>query len=209
MLSLIHEAVLLKVSKAVTDVLVEAVELDNSVLLKLKHLEQKSIQLKIKTLPFDLSYLISFSGPNVTLKPHSCLKPDLEIAITPGSLIRAKLTSLEQVIRERDIEFTGDLGLAMELQNIMHNIDFDFKSKLQIKLSEYTNDAFAWQFMNVLDKIFNRLEIKQHEFSEQLTDYLQLETSIVPNKYQVEDFCNEIDSFRDDVERLVARVERL
>ena len=42
-----------------------------------------------------------------------------------------------------------------------------------------------------------------------LKEYLQEEARLLPSRYEIEEFLDQADTLRDDVERLAARVERL
>ena len=45
--------------------------------------------------------------------------------------------------------------------------------------------------------------------TQDLKEYLQEEGRLVPTAYEVQGFLDRVDTLRDDVERLAARVERL
>jgi ubiquinone biosynthesis protein UbiJ len=45
--------------------------------------------------------------------------------------------------------------------------------------------------------------------AENLREYLQEEAAVVPSRQELDDFLAAVDTVRDDVERLAARVERL
>src|SRR5690606_37317893 len=129
-LTLIEEAVLLKLSKAITASLEQAADLTDGLAPKIKRLENKSISIRLKGLPIFLEYFVIFEQPHITISSINQLhntQADLAITLSIGSLIRAKLTSLEHVIRDRDIEMKGDLNIAMELQSIFNSLEIDFK----------------------------------------------------------------------------------
>lgn len=210
MLSIINQALLLKLNKVVNNLIQEEISLKPKLLQKLQKLDAKSVQIKLNGLPVDLIYIIKFNNAHIVINSINNNKiADLNINLMPGSLIRAKVIGVEQSIRNRDIEFTGDLHLAMELQSIFNSIEFNFKDRLQQKIADITSDSFAWQFINILDKIFERIDLKNKELTEQITDYVQLEQGLLVNKFVMEDFISEVDRIRDDVERLAVRIEKL
>lgn len=212
MLALIQEAFILKLNKAINNYLEQIKDLDPSVSKKLSRLEQKTVILTFKLMPVSLKYKVIFENLSVKVKPDNDLHPEsdsLSIVLSPGSLIRAKLTGFEDSVRYKDIEMTGDLNIAMELQSIVNNLDFDHKLVLQENIAHYTSDSFAWQFMNIVDKILERVNIKHSELKEQITDYLQTEKNILISKSEIEEFYLNVDKLRDDMSRLEARIDML
>lgn len=231
MLSIIHEIILLKLVTAMNSSIKDVIELNPELVSKFLKLNQKAIKLVIKTLPFDLAYKISFSfdsssspdlkSSDFKLSIDSLISDqghksnnnkhekkseyDLYITLTPGSVVRAGLTNIEQAMREQDIKFNGDLNLAMCLQDILNNTEFDVKETVQVKMAEVTSDAFAWRFIKVLDRVLERVNIKHNELIEQVSDYLLLETKVIVNKIELDQFYQDVDKLRDDVERLKAR----
>lgn len=213
MLSVIYEAIILKLNKSVNSALLELREADKGLQAKLARLDKKIICVNLDVFPLNLSTYIVFSDGVVNISSskgdlYQGLKSDLVVNLTPGSIIRAGLTNIEHAIRERDIGFTGDLGIAMELQSILNNTDVNFTDVLQQKLVETTNDHFAWQFINILNKVLDRISSKQEQFNEQVADYLQIEKDIVVSKYELAEFIDEVDKIRDDFARLQARFNR-
>lgn len=209
MLELIQEAILLKISKGINKSLDEAKELDNSVSKKIENLENKKIKVIVTKFFFDFIYIITFERSRLSIRRSNASGEDLTVKLSLGGLVKARFTSIEQAIRERDIEFIGDLNIAIELQSIFKSVEINFREILQTNLAIHTSDSFAWQFVNVLDKVLTRINLKHTEFKEQVTDYLQLEKNILVNKYELNDFLLDVDKLRDDVERLSIRVDRL
>lgn len=218
MLTLIQEAVLIKISHSINNALADLHKTQDSDLYnKIDRLNKKRILVKVKSFPFELAYIIIFKDRKIELTSDGATEVivnndsayDLTINLSLGGLIRSRLTSIEQVIRDRDIEFTGDLNIAMELQSLLNNTDINLRDILQEKLSEQTSDAFAWQFINIIDKILTRITVKHGELAEQISEYLQTEKNILVNKIEVEHFIKDVDNLRDDVARLEARIDRL
>lgn len=209
MLSIIHQVVLIKVQQVINDALRESIDLNNELIKKLQNINSKTIAVVVSNLPFDLSYTIHLTDNKIVIKNGITNQVDLKIKITPGSLMRAKLTSVDRGLRNRDIELIGDLSLALELQTIMNTIEYSFKDKLQEKLADIISDSFAWQFINILDKISDRISIKNAELSEQVADYLHTEKNIIVSRIELEHFYQYVDDIQNDTARLTARIDRL
>ncbi len=209
MLTLIQEAALIKISSSINNAL-------EDLSIKIERLNQKRILVNINKFPLDLKYKVIFENNKVTISDDSNVNVttrvtgyDLTINLSLGGLIRSRLTSIEQSIRERDIEFSGDLNVAMELQSLFNSTDINLKDVFHLKLARQTSDLFAWQFITIVEKILTRINLKHDELAEQITDYLQTEKNILVNRIEVEQFMQDVDKLRDDVARLEAQIDRL
>jgi ubiquinone biosynthesis protein UbiJ len=214
MLALLQEAVLLKISKIINDILENLIYADNNFAKKLLRLDGKVIKLEIKNNLLDFIglfstiYFISVTNGLFVLSTEN-YKPDLTVKITLNGVIKAGVTNIEQAIRDNDIEFDGNLNLAMDLQSLLNTTEIDFLTVLQEKLAIATSDVFAWQFVNFFKIFIHNFNIKIDELKEQVKDYLQLESNLLVSKSEVDDFCKQVDVLSNDLARLNAKIELL
>ena len=213
MIALIEEAVLLKITKACNKTLAELIQADNSSTKQLLKLDNKTIKIIIKHLP--LVYLVTFTHGKLVIQSvrsvPAAQNPDLTITVSPINLIKIKLTNtdIEQALRSNDIEFNGNLNLAIDLQKIVDKTEVNFREILQAELAGVTSDVFSWQVIRFLDYVLAALKIRREELALQITEYLQTETRLLVAKPELEEFYDSVDKIRDDVERLSARIRNL
>ena len=213
MITLIEEAVLLNITRACNNTISDLIEADSNIAKQLLKLDNKVIKIIIKH--FFLSYLACFQQGQLLIRASNNAQteqnPDLTITVSPINLLKIKLTNtdLEQAVRANDIEFNGNLNLAIDIQRLVDKTEVNFKEILQAKLAGLTSDVFSWQVVGFLDHFFSVLKIRREEFAQQVTDFLQLETQLLVAKPELENFCQSVDRLRDDVERLSARVKNL
>lgn len=213
MFGLIEESVLLKITHTCNSILEEIVAVDATIAKQLLKLDNKSIKIIIKHVP--MSYRLVFSGGKIKLETcralDSSIESDLTVKISSINLIKIKLTNahIEQAIRDNDLEFYGNLNLAMDLQILLNKTELNLMDILQANLAVVTSDVFAWQFVKILNQVFAIIQSRSEDLSTQITDYLQLEAKILVSRTQVEEYCHDVDRLRDNVERLSARIKIL
>lgn len=133
---------------------------------------------------------------------------------TPDCLIRgAPLALLRMVTAERReseigpgaVEIEGDTTIAHELAKALGGLDVDWEEQL----SRLVGDPIAHpvgQFARGLTQWGRRTS---DTLTSDLKEYLEEEARLLPTRYELEAFLAEVDTLRDDLERLEARVERL
>lgn len=213
MLGVINEVILLKVNKALNETISQYVAADDSpegFTSKLERLNDKKISVALLALITKFTISIEFKNNKVELSLVNAIeKSDLHIELSIGSVLRSGIVGVEQAIRDRDVKFTGDLGLAMDIQSLMSHSDFQFRELFQQKLENVTSPHFAWSCLNIIDKVLFRLASKQEQFIEQVSDYLQTESNLIVSKYEINDFISDVDKLKDDLARLQARVNSI
>ena len=104
-----------------------------------------------------------------------------------------------------DVEISGDTALAQRFGQILAKIDIDWEEHL----SRIIGDIPAHQMGRAARNISDWAKSSQKELEWQIGEYLQEEVVATPRPEETADFIAEIDTLRDDVDRLAARVERL
>lgn len=133
-------------------------------------------------------------------------KPDVLIKGTSLNFMNMMMASAE---RGRglpsDMELIGDIGLAQRFQHIMQNIDID----LEEPLSSLLGDTVAYQLGLLMrgGQAFAKNTVAT--LANDISEYLRFESEILPDALLVKEYCEEVDQLREDVDRLVQRIERL
>lgn len=132
--------------------------------------------------------------------------PDCLIRGTPLGLARMGMAERKETqLLSGEVEITGDTTLAQSFNAALAHLDVDWEEQL----ARVVGDPFAHQ----IGSQFKAAERWGQRTSESLTadlkGYLQEERRLVPTRDEVEAFLNQVDTLRDDCERVAARVERL
>lgn len=133
-------------------------------------------------------------------------EPDCWLRGTPLDLLRAgdRETGADQLFSQR-VRIEGDSGLAQRFGAILGDVDIDWEEHL----SRIVGDVAAHEVGSAA-RAARELGQRTGRTAEQnLREYLQEESRLLPTRYEVKEFLDAVDVLRDDVERLAARVERL
>ena len=133
---------------------------------------------------------------------------------TPDCLIRgAPLALLRMVMSEHKdaeissgaVEIEGDSTLAHELAKAMAGLDVDWEEQL----ARVVGDPIAHPVGEGLRRLARWGRRSTETLTLDLKEYLEEEARLLPTRYELADFLAAVDTLRDDVERLQARIERL
>jgi ubiquinone biosynthesis protein UbiJ len=132
--------------------------------------------------------------------------PDCSIRGTPLALLRMVTAERkESEIGPGGVEIEGDSTIAHELAKAFAGLDVDWEEQL----SRLVGDPIAHpvgQFARGLAQWGRRTS---DSLTSDLKEYLEEEAQLLPTRYELDAFLAEVDTLRDDVARLEARVERL
>jgi len=137
-----------------------------------------------------------------------------DYAGTPDCILRAAplaLTRLGVSRRKADrlfsgeVRIEGDTHLAQAFGDFLSDLEVDWEEQL----ARLVGDVAAY-------RIGSRIRAAGHwgrrtadTLTEDVKEYLQEEARLLPGRYEVQAFLDEVDLVRDGVERLAARIERL
>ncbi len=190
--------------RQVTKLVNKALSLDEETLHALAKLEGKVIAFEFSNTGLTVFLFPAIEG----LKINSAYedKADVLIKGTPTNFIMMLASSKQgNASLPTDMQVIGDIGLAQRFQSIMQNIEID----LEEPLSKWVGDSVAYQ----LGKFFRNTSRVATDAGKTLaldmSEYLRFETDMLPDDLLVEEFCNEVDILREDVDRLSQRINKL
>lgn len=149
---------------------------------------------------FDWSFYIKIHSQQLELTEDD--PGFIDAAFEAGISALTKAAFSEKVGISEEIELHGDTAMIQTIINIFKQIEIDWEECI----ANYTGDAIAHGIGNVArgikafhQKIFetNQLNIKE---------YLQEEVNLLVSPFAIDDFCKDVDSFRDEVERIDAKI---
>jgi ubiquinone biosynthesis protein UbiJ len=104
-----------------------------------------------------------------------------------------------------DVKIEGDTQLAHKFQRLFEILDIN----LQAKLARFTGDAVAERLTGLMRGSRAWTQQTLTSFRLNLEEFLQEETRDLPAKAEAELLFQNIDNSRSDVDRLLARIDRL
>jgi len=143
---------------------------------------------------------------SLTLELDSEAEPD--VVITGSLLSLAKLASpgdREKALRGGSIDLTGDVYTAQSFQQLLRY----GRPDLEEELSSLVGDTAAHGIAGVARDVSRWARDASDTLKQNVGEYLQEESDAVPSRFEAERFARNVNTLRDDVERLEARLCRL
>lgn len=151
-------------------------------------------------------YFIPDQRGELQLLGHYEGEPDCLIEGSPLDLMRAsdKQQGSAQLFAGH-VRIEGDTELAHRFSEVLGNLDIDWEEQL----SHYVGDIAAHELAQLASKVHEQghraLNLSQRNLSEYLTE----EARLLPHPFEMEEWVRGVETLRDDVERLAARVHLL
>jgi ubiquinone biosynthesis protein UbiJ len=154
-------------------------------------------------------------GTRVFVVPgHHCLglyasydaEPDCTVRGTPAALLRLSLADhREDEIFSGAIAMTGDNQVAQRIADVFRNLDIDWEEQL----ARLFGDRVARQIGQQARSARQWAERGGDTLTQNVREFLHHESRLLPSDTEMRQFLTGVDIFRDDVERLAVRLERL
>ena len=132
--------------------------------------------------------------------------PDCTVRGSPAALLRMVLSEhREDSVFQGAVTIEGDNAVAQALGEVLRGLDVDWEEQL----SRLVGDTLAHR-IGVRARAGERwAERSADSFAQDLREYLKEEARLLPTDDEMRGFLDGVDTLRDDVERLAARVARL
>jgi ubiquinone biosynthesis protein UbiJ len=133
-------------------------------------------------------------------------EPDCIVRGSPVALLGMALAEhREDAVFEGALSIDGDNRVAQTLGDVLRGLDIDWEEQL----AKLLGDTPAHWLMNRARAAARWATRSRGVARDDLREYLQEEAAVLPARHELAAFFAAVDTLRDDVERLVARVERL
>jgi len=132
---------------------------------------------------------------------------DPDVAITGSLFALAGLTMSrgEQLIRDGTIDLVGDAEIAQSFQRLLAY----GRPDIEEELSTVIGDVAAHGVGDVARAIGRWARDAGTTMRQNLGEYLQEESRVLPSRYEADAFRADVETLRDDVDRAEARIRRL
>ncbi len=142
-----------------------------------------------------------------------CLELTTEYDAEPDVVITGSLITLARMagepgvsaLRDGSLELTGDAHLADDFQQLLEYAKPDFEEEL----SGVVGDVAAHRLGELVRGIGNWTRSARSTMGANIREYLQEESRDAPSRYEVDRFTKNVNTLRDGVERLEARINKL
>lgn len=178
----------------------------------LNHLINQNLWAKEQLQPFG-GKTVSFSIPpvhaNVTVLEDGGLAMAGESASIDASVIIPLPVAL-RLLANDDAAITlatleGDTELAATLAKVLRGISWEYEEDL----SKLIGDIPAHQTAEFGRKAVREIKSQSINLAQMLSEYLQEEQPMIAKKRHINHFNHEVDTLREDTERLEKRIEKL
>ncbi|MBB5201389.1 ubiquinone biosynthesis accessory factor UbiJ [Glaciimonas immobilis] len=131
-------------------------------------------------------------------------------SIAPNVTIRMKLSDLPLMAQNPERAFSyvnieGDADLASVISQVGMGIRWDAEQDL----SKWVGDIAATRMVSAAKATLHTVKTTHQKLAENLAEYFLEEKPLLVRPHAVSDFTREVTILRDDMERLIKRVERL
>jgi ubiquinone biosynthesis protein UbiJ len=138
----------------------------------------------------------------VTSSPE---EPDIVICGSLMTLAKMAGQSGEAAVRDGSLQLTGDAEQAERFQKLL----LDAKPDIEEQLSGVVGDIAAHRLGEIARGIGRWGRDAKKTMGDNIREYLQEESRDTPSRYEVERFTAKVNTLRDDVARVEARLNRL
>ncbi|ACJ19269.1 ubiquinone biosynthesis accessory factor UbiJ [Coxiella burnetii] len=180
------------------------IRLDPDTVQQLSNLENKRIKIQISD--WNIEFFIIPHKNGVQLSTSTNAEADTIISGSLFGLCRAGCAKGESsALFKNSIEISGDTEVGEKVRSIMANMDIDWEEHL----SKMTGDIIAHQIGAGVRRTINFGKSAATLIRENLKDYLQAESQLVPTMDEVNSFIKSVTHLHYAVERAEIRIQRL
>ncbi|MEM6998359.1 MAG: SCP2 sterol-binding domain-containing protein [Pseudomonadota bacterium] len=182
----------------------KALSMDEETLVSLEKIDNRIIGFEFINTTLTLFLFPSSKG--LAIQTEIDNKPDVLIKGTPSNFIMMIASSRQETVSlPADMQVIGDIGLAQQFQGIMQNIDID----LEEPLSNWVGDSMAYQIGKFV-RGAHRFTLNTGKIlATDISEYLRFEINLLPDDLLVNEFSQDVDVLREDVERFEQRLNKL
>jgi ubiquinone biosynthesis protein UbiJ len=147
--------------------------------------------------PFELRFTVLDTGEVAAVR--SGIAPELTIGVTPNLLLRV---AARDPTAWNAAQLNGDVEFAAALDYVRRNLRWDYEEDL----SRILGDIAAHRVASAARQLQSWGRNAALNVSRSIAEYVTYEKALLASAHAIEQFNREVDSLRDDVERLEKRL---
>lgn len=178
------------------------IDLDQQAPAKLARLHGQVIAIALRGTGITFYFVADNSGRLQVYGSHEG-EPDATIEGSPIDLMRA--SDQHQGSAELfagNVSMSGDTGLAQRFSEVLGSLNIDWEEQL----SKYVGDISAHEIGRAVRDAQAQGKRLGDIGTQNLSEYLTEEARLLPHRFQFEAWQQDVETTRDDVERLAARI---
>jgi ubiquinone biosynthesis protein UbiJ len=171
---------------------------------RLHDLQGKAIAIELK--PFHFIFQCVFTSKGVSLHQDDEIETEATLRGTPLQLAGAMLAKENrQQFFADDLIMEGNADIGLEVVDLFDSLQIDWEEYL----SHVVGDAPAFHVSRFIRGVSNWLNQSEQSLSNNISEYLHEETKWLPSREALQDFFNDIDTIRMDIDRAEAKMANL
>lgn len=183
----------------ISRILNQYLKLDTEMQSQLKKYHGNVIRFTVSSI--DWTFFIEINNEKLILKSKHEGPIDAALKATIMDLAKNALDDKAGI--SESMELSGDTAMLQAITRIFKNVEIDWEELV----SKCTGDSIAHGIGNIARDVKSFHENLFDTKKLNVKEYLQEEINLLTHPYAVEDFCKDVDEFRDQVERLSARIQ--
>jgi len=168
----------------------------------IQDLEGKVIELHLDDL--DVSVWAASNGRSLRLSSVNPGKQDLRVSGRSSEMLKAALEGRAGGRFPSEVTVEGNMDTARQVQHLLQALDPDWEEAL----AGVTGDSVAHGLGRAARQGMTWGRETGDALSRNLAEYIRDELRVVPDRSEVEAFLDAVDTLREDVDRLAARIDR-
>lgn len=181
----------------------QLLDLDKESLSKIQQLSGKVILLEL--LNSELRFFLQPNSEGFHITTELDAKPDVTIRAPASEFMLLFFSKFSNKSPSVNMEVIGDIGLGQQFQNIMLNLEIDWEEPL----SRLIGDTATHKLSKLMRDGKNYSAQRLDSFTMNLSEYLRFENNQLPDQTEVDEFIQQVDAFRNDVDRVEQRINKI
>lgn len=179
----------------------QALEADQESRQHLHAFDNQVLTLEVTDLGLNIAVLIT----DASIKLDNKAPADADLTLSGDSSALLHLARDPDSLFSSAITLHGNVRLAKQLQDWLQRFDFDWEALL----ARATGQTLAYPLAQLFRAGFSSLRDNHQALMQTTAEYLREESRLLPDKSEVRQHLEAVDTLQADVERLAARVKRL
>lgn len=168
-----------------------------------RNLNGKTMAIRVRDTA--LHACLEVHGESISLSNESVDDPDVAITGSLVTLLRLGRSANEDLFRGGDVHLVGNPHIAQQFQRLLQLA----RPEPEEELSRLVGDVAARGLGDIARGVGRWSRNARQSLSQNVSEYLQEESEILPRRYDVERFRTKVEMLRDDVARFEARLRQL